>query len=81
MTDWEKIRQIIAEQFVIEEEEITEETELEKDLGAESIDLYELVVAIETEFGLEPEEDDPIGTVRKAGDFIRLVSGTEREEV
>lgn len=80
MSDWEKIRQLIAEQFVIDEEEIREDTELEKDLGAESIDLYELIVAVETEFGLEPEEDDPIGSVCRAGDLLKLVNGIEREK-
>lgn len=45
--DWEKIRKLIAERFVVTEEEISEETDLVQDLGAQSLDLYELVVAVE----------------------------------
>ena len=79
--DWEKIRKLIAERFVVTEEEISEETDLVQDLGAQSLDLYELVVAVEQELSLEPEEEDPIGSVKKAGDLLRLLDEGEKEIV
>ena len=79
--DWEKIRKLIAERFVVTEEEVSEETDLVQDLGAQSLDLYELVVAVEQEFSLEPEEVDPIGSVKKAGDLLRLLDEGEKEIV
>ncbi len=80
MTDWEKVRQIIAENFVTEEEEIGEDTDLVKEFDATSLDLYELVAAVQTEFGLEPDEEDPVGNVRTAGDLLALACGTVEEE-
>lgn len=79
MSDWVKVRRLIAECFVVPEEEIREETDLVADLGAESLDLYELVVAVETEFALERNEEDPIGSVRTAGDLLRLALEAESE--
>ena len=54
----EKMRPIIAEQLNVQESEIKENTKLKEDLGADSLDLFELVMALEEEFGVEiPSED------------------------
>lgn len=54
----EKIKPIIAEQLNVNEEEIKPETKFKDDLGADSLDLFELVMAVEEEFGIEiPSED------------------------
>ena len=79
MSDWEKIRFLVAERFGVEEEEISKETDLIEDLGAESMDLYELVVTLDIEFSLDPRED-AIGGIRKAGDLLGYARGTEEEE-
>ena len=81
MSDCEVIRKLVAERFVVDEEEIREETELVNDLDAQSLDLYELVVAVEQEFHLEREEDDPLKGVHTAGDLLKLLSDTEKEIV
>ena len=49
----EKMRPIIAEQLNVQESEIKENTKLKEDLGADSLDLFELVMALEEEFGVE----------------------------
>ena len=55
---FDKIREIIAEQLNIDEEEITMETSLTKDLEADSLDAVEIIMAIEDEYEIEiPEED------------------------
>ena len=54
----EKIAEIIREQLNLDDVEITEETSFKDDLGADSLDLFELVMAFEEEYGIEiPSED------------------------
>ena len=55
---FEKVREIVAEQLGISEDEIKLETNFVDDLGADSLDLFELVMAFEEEYGVEiPSED------------------------
>lgn len=54
----EKIKEIIAEQLSCSEEELTGDTNFKDDLGADSLDLFELVMALEEEYDVEiPSED------------------------
>ena len=53
----EKVKQIIAGKMSISEDEITVDTKLKEDLQADSLDMVELVMAAEDEFGVEIEED------------------------
>ena len=54
----EKMKPIIAEQLNVNEAEIKPETKFTDDLGADSLDLFEMVMALEEEFGIEiPSED------------------------
>lgn len=58
----EKIAEIIREQLNLDDVEITEETSFKDDLGADSLDLFELVMAFEEEYGIEiPSEIIPGG--------------------
>ena len=70
---FETLRGIIADQLGISEDEITMESSFENDLGADSIDLVEIVMAIEAEYGFEVPEDEveDIDTVSKAVDYIK----------
>ena len=69
----QKVRQLIAEQLGLEEDEITPESSFLDDLGADSLDLVELIMAFEEEYGLEiPDEDaERIVTVGDAVEYIR----------
>lgn len=69
----EKIKEIIVEQLEIKAEEITEQTNLKEDLGADSLDLYELVMALEDEYSVEiPAEDlEKIHTVQDVMDYLK----------
>ena len=69
----ERVKKIIAEQLGVEEEEVTLEAHFVEDLGADSIDTVELVMALEEEFEIEiPDEDaEKILTVGKALDYIK----------
>jgi acyl carrier protein len=70
--DTEKVRQIVADQLGVELEEVTLEASFVDDLGADSLDTVELVMALEEEFGLEipDEEAEKISTVQDAIKYI-----------
>ena len=54
----EKMKEIIAEQLSVEEEIVTESSSFKADLGADSLDLFELVMALEDEYSIEIPSDD-----------------------
>ena len=68
----EKMKEIIAEQLSVEADSITEASSFKDDLGADSLDLFELVMALEEEYDIEiPTEDlEQIATV---GDVISYI--------
>ena len=68
----EKVKSIIAEQLGVKLEEVTPEAKFVDDLGADSLDTVELVMALEEEFGVEiPDEDaEKLSTV---GDALRYI--------
>lgn len=72
MADVEKVKEIVAEQLGVDESEITEDSSFVDDLGADSLDTVELVMALEEEFGIEiPDEDaEKISTVKDAITYI-----------
>ncbi|MCU6725062.1 Acyl carrier protein [uncultured Clostridium sp.] len=69
---FEKIREMIAENLNIDINTITEEASFKEDLGVDSLDLFELVMALEEEFGVEiPTED--LGTLTTVGAVAKYV--------
>ena len=68
----EKVKHIIVEQLGVDEDEVKSEASFVDDLGADSLDLVELVMALEEEFGLEISDEDAekIGNVQQAIDYI-----------
>ncbi len=80
MAAQEKVKSIIAEQLGVKLEEVTPEAKFVDDLGADSLDTVELVMALEEEFGVEiPDEDaEKIATV---GDAIRYIEEKSAKEI
>jgi len=68
-----KVKAIIAEQLGVEESEVTDNASFVDDLGADSLDTVELVMALEEEFGIEiPDEDaEKIASVNDAISYIK----------
>ncbi len=68
----DRVREIIAEQLMIDIEEVTDEASLEGDLNADSLDMVELIMELEDEFGIEiPDEDaKKVSTVGEAIAYI-----------
>lgn len=72
MEIFDKIREIVAVQFNVEEDELTEETSFLEDLNADSIDLVHLVMTLEDEYGVEVEDDD-VENIKTIGDAIDYI--------
>ncbi len=68
----EKVKRIIVDQLGVDEDEVKPEASFVDDLGADSLDVVELVMALEEEFGLEINDEDAekIGTVKQAIEYI-----------
>jgi acyl carrier protein len=68
----ERVKKIVVEQLGVNEEDVTEEASFVDDLGADSLDTVELVMALEEEFECEipDEEAEKITTVQQAIDYI-----------
>ena len=75
----DKVKSIIVEQLGVDEEEVTLEASFTEDLGADSLDIVELVMAFEEEFGIEipDEEAEKISNVRQAVDYIQNNTGDQ----
>ena len=69
----EKLQEIIAEQLGIEAAEVQPESNFKDDLNADSLDLFEMIMAMEEEFGVEiPSDDlDAIATVQDVMDYLK----------
>ncbi|MGH9488915.1 MAG: acyl carrier protein [Terriglobales bacterium] len=69
----EQVRQIVAEKLTVEPSEVTPEASFVEDLGADSLDLVEMVMQFEVTFGIEiPDEDaEKIRRVQEAVDYIQ----------
>ena len=69
---FEKVAKIISEQFDVDESEITPETNLFKDLDADSLDLADLLASVEDEFGIEAT-DEVIDTIKTVEDIVSYI--------
>ena len=69
----EKLKEIIAEQLSVDEASITVESKFKDDLDADSLDLFELIMALEEEYGVEiPSEDlENLITVQDVMDYLK----------
>ena len=69
---YEKIKIMISEQFHIDEDNITMDTSFREDLNADSLDLVELIMALEDEFELEVDDDD-VEQINTVGDAVEKI--------
>ncbi len=75
-----KVKEIIVENLGVDQEKVTEEASFVEDLGADSLDTVELVMAFEEEFGIEiPDEDaEKITRVKEAIEYIDTHAKTKK---
>ena len=72
---FERIREIICDQLDLEEDKVTMDSDIMEDFEADSLDVVDLVMSIEDEFGLEVP-DDQIENFRTVGDVVRYIAET-----
>lgn len=72
---FKKMQALVAEEFAMEPDEITKETSFEEDLGADSVDLVELVMAMEEEFDVGETQEEELSGLKTVGDAVQFVAG------
>lgn len=75
----EKLRELVVDQLGVEENEVTLEAAIIDDLGADSLDLVDLVMSVEEEFGVKiPDED--LEKIKTVGDIVDYIDENAAEE-
>ena len=69
---FERVKEVLTEQLGVDENEVTEEASFQEDLDADSLDLVELIMELEDQFGIKCSDDDAqkIQTVGQAVDYV-----------
>ena len=71
---FDKLKEIIAEQFSVDENTITMDTAIADDLGADSLDVVELTMALEEEFDISEADEEQLASLVTVGDIFRFIS-------
>ena len=69
------MQDLIAEQFALDPDEISMESSFTDDLGADSVDLVELVMAMEEEFDIGEIDEEDLAALKTVGDCVRYLNG------
>lgn len=69
---FEKVRSILVDQLDLDEEKVTPEASVADDLGADSLDIVDLVMSLEEEFDLEIP-DDQVENIKTVGDIVKYI--------
>ena len=69
------MQRLISEQFALDANAISMNSSFEEDLGADSVDLVELVMAMEEEFNIDEIQEDDLVGLKTVGDCVRYLSG------
>ncbi len=70
---FDKLKTIIAQQFGVEESSITNDLSFEDDLGADSVDLVELSMALEEEFDVDEMSEEDVASIHTVGDLLKFL--------
>jgi len=70
----ERMQTIIAEQFGVDADSVSESTSFEEDLGADSVDLVELVMAMEEEFQIGEVREEELASLSTVGDCVEFLA-------
>jgi acyl carrier protein len=70
--EFEKLKEIIAEVLSVDQDEVTLETTFTDDLGADSLDVFQIIMGIEQEFELTVDTDE-VENIKTVGDAVELI--------
>ena len=70
---FEKLKELIAEQFNVDEDSITMETSFTDDLNADSVDIVDLSMALEEEFDIDELSEEEASSISTVGDLVRFL--------
>ncbi len=73
---FEKVRALICEQLDLDEDTVTADSVITDDLGADSLDVVDLVMTFEDEFGIEIP-DDAVETIKTVGDIVKYIEDNQ----
>lgn len=69
---FDKVKELISEQLDVKADDITEASNIQDDLGADSLDVVDLVMALEDEFDVEIPEDQ-VENIKTVGDIVKFI--------
>jgi acyl carrier protein len=69
---FDKLKELVADQLGVEEDEVTMEATMQDDLGADSLDLVDLVMSVEEEFGVKVADED-LENIKTVGDIVNYI--------
>lgn len=73
---FDKVKDILVDQLDCEEDKVTMDASITDDLGADSLDLVDLVMSLEEEFDVEID-DDQVETIKTVGDIVKYIEDNE----
>lgn len=73
---FEKVKAILCEQLDIEEDAVTMDSNITEDLGADSIDVVDLIMSLEDEFELEMPDED-VANIKTVGDIVNYIEANK----
>ena len=69
---FDKLKELVVDQLGVEEDEVTLEASMQDDLGADSLDLVDLVMSVEEEFGVKVADED-LENIKTVGDIVNYI--------
>ena len=69
---FDKLKELVVDQLGVEEDEVTMEATMRDDLGADSLDLVDLVMSVEEEFGVKVADED-LENIKTVGDIVNYI--------
>lgn len=79
MANFDKIKEMIVEQLDVEADEVTMDANIQEDLGADSLDIVDLVMAVEDEFEIKIE-DEAVEGMKTVGDIVNFINKEKAED-
>ena len=78
MTTFDKIKDMIVDQLDVEADEVTMDANIQEDLGADSLDIVDLIMAVEDEFEVK-NDDDASENIKTVGDIVKFIDANKED--